>query len=237
MVTDGIGRFLYSKSCSFNGEGITIRILVLGLLLAGTIVSCASVPGQGGGYTAGYQETGLASWYGKPFHGRLTASGEIYDMYALTAAHRLMPLGTVVRVTHRENGRSVVVKVNDRGPFIRRRTLDLSYAAAKRLGMIRAGTAPVRVEVVSVPVVSKSGVQKIYTVQVGAFENKKYAEELAGRLGEQYSGVHWVTVRIGRQPVYRVRVGVFTDKNLAVRQARELSSEHNLETFVTRKDY
>lgn len=95
-----------------------------------------------------YRERGIASWYGTKFHGRRTSSGEPYDMYAMTAAHTTLPLPTYVRVTHRENGRSVVVRVNDRGPFVDDRIIDLSYAAAHRLGMLETGTAPVELEVI-----------------------------------------------------------------------------------------
>ena len=96
-------------------------------------------------------ESGQASWYGPRFHGRLTASGEIYDMYDLTAAHRRLPFGTTLRVTDVVSGRCVIVRINDRGPFIGRRVLDLSYAAAERLGMLHDGLARVRVEPLEKP--------------------------------------------------------------------------------------
>ncbi len=94
---------------------------------------------------------GIASWYGPGFHGRRTASGEIYNMYAYTAAHRTLPLGTYVRVINLENGKSVVVRINDRGPFKKGRIIDLSYAAAKKIGMLEKGTARVRLEILSKP--------------------------------------------------------------------------------------
>jgi rare lipoprotein A len=102
----------------------------------------------------GYNETGIASWYGTKFHGKKTANGERYDMYAMSAAHKTLPLPTMVRVTSLDNGRSVVVRVNDRGPFVKSRVIDLSYAAAKTLGYDNAGTASVRVEVLG----NRSGV-------------------------------------------------------------------------------
>ena len=95
-----------------------------------------------------YREKGMASWYGRKFHGRKTANGERYDMYAMTAAHRTLPLPSYVRVTNRRNGRSVIVRVNDRGPFKKNRIIDLSYAAAKKLGIVATGTAPVIVELI-----------------------------------------------------------------------------------------
>lgn len=93
----------------------------------------------------GYEEEGMASWYGEQFHGRRTSSGEPYDMYAMTAAHRSLPLPTYVEVTNLENGRTVVVRVNDRGPFHQDRIIDVSYVAARKLGLVGPGTAPVRV--------------------------------------------------------------------------------------------
>ena len=98
-----------------------------------------------------FSQTGMASWYGRQFHGRKTASGETFDMNALTAAHRSLPLNCYIRVTNNSNGKSVVVKVNDRGPFHGNRVLDLSYGAAKQLGITNAGTAKVSIERVAGP--------------------------------------------------------------------------------------
>ncbi len=93
-------------------------------------------------------QVGYASWYGPKFHGRKTASGEIYDMHALTAAHKSLPFGTLVRVVNLENGKSVVVRINDRGPYVKGRIIDLSYAAAKRIGLDKTGVAKVRLEII-----------------------------------------------------------------------------------------
>jgi rare lipoprotein A len=106
-------------------------------------------------YENGYDETGVASWYGRDFHGKRTANGEIYDMHALSAAHKTLPLPTLVRVTNLDNGRMVIVRVNDRGPFVKDRLIDLSYAAAKTLGFARNGTAHVRVQSLELPPPSK----------------------------------------------------------------------------------
>ena len=100
---------------------------------------------------AGDTETGVASWYGVPYHGQRAASGEIYDMEQLTAAHRTLPFQTVVEVTNLDNGKRVTVRVNDRGPFVKGRILDLSHAAAQKIGMIGPGTARVRLKVVQPP--------------------------------------------------------------------------------------
>ena len=110
--------------------------------------ACSIVSKGVGDYDIGYKERGYASWYGPGFHGRPTASGEIYDQGKLTAAHRALPLGSVVRVINAHNGRHVEVRINDRGPFLKGRIIDLSYAAAKRLDMIQAGTMPVVLEVI-----------------------------------------------------------------------------------------
>ncbi|MCH7958545.1 MAG: septal ring lytic transglycosylase RlpA family protein [Candidatus Hydrogenedentes bacterium] len=114
--------------------------LALSLLLL--LGSCASTPDTVAGR---YSETGLASWYGKPYHGRPTASGERFNRHDLTAAHRTLPFGTVIKVKHLGNGRTVKVTINDRGPFVKGRIIDLSEAAAKRLNMLNEGVARVRV--------------------------------------------------------------------------------------------
>jgi len=117
--------------------GLAAFVLVLGLAAAWAANS--------------YWEVGIASWYGPGFHGRRTASGEIYDMYAMTAAHRTLPFGTIVKVVDLETGRSVVVRINDRGPFIEGRIIDLSYAAAVELGMVEKGLARVGLKIVRRP--------------------------------------------------------------------------------------
>lgn len=177
----------------------------------------------------------MSSWYGEPFHGRQTANGEIYDMYGLTAAHRLMPLGTIVKVTHRENGRSVTVKVNDRGPFVRGRILDLSFGAAERLGVTATGTAPVAIEVVALAKNRRASGGR-FTVQVGAFEIEENAKRLAERLKNKYADVYLTTLRTNQNTMYRVRVGLLGREPLAQQLAERLSEEDHLDAFVTRKD-
>jgi peptidoglycan lytic transglycosylase len=208
---------------------------IVSLLLALLAVSCATVPRSRTDYPIGYRETGVASWYGKQFHGRPTANGEIYDMYGLTAAHRLMPLGTVVRVTNRENGRSVTVRVNDRGPFVRGRILDLSYGAAQKLGMTVNGTATVAIEVLSGPNGRKVPGDDFFTVQVGAFSSEQNARRFAKGLSGKYPDVYLVTLQTNQDTIYRVRVGRFHEERRALRMAYRLSNEENLEPFVTRK--
>jgi len=112
------------------------------------LCACAQPRTSGDGGQERFEQVGVASWYGKKFHGRKTASGEKFDMYKLTAAHRSLPFGTKVKVKNLDNGKEVVVRINDRGPFKKGRIIDLSYAAAKKVGMIRAGCARVRITVV-----------------------------------------------------------------------------------------
>ena len=120
----------------------------------------------------GFTQTGIASWYGKDFHGKKTANGEIYNMHAMTAAHKTLPLGTWVRVYNLTNGKSCDVRVNDRGPFVRGRIIDLSYSAAKEIGLVGPGTAKVRIKAMAPPAGAAQGDRNIYykgnfTIQLG----------------------------------------------------------------------
>lgn len=160
----------------------------------------------------GYSERGQASWYGRKFHGRRTSSGEPYDMYKMTAAHRTLPLPTYLRVTNLANGREVIVRVNDRGPFHADRVIDLSYAAAVRLDVIGNGTAPVALEVVDPDkeTVAESENPALY-LQAGAFSDAANARELANRLRGHGLDRVFVSVSDDREPLYRVRVGPYAD--------------------------
>jgi rare lipoprotein A len=171
----------------------------------------------------GYRERGVASWYGPTFHARPTSSGEPYDMYAMTAAHKTLPIPAYVRVTNLGNGRSVVVRVNDRGPFVANRIIDLSYTAAHKLDMTRAGTAVVEVEVITpgtldatargatpAPVPQILPAPVIY-LQAGAFGVSANAQQLAERLRRE--GIESVRVLEpdATSSLYRVRVGPIAD--------------------------
>ncbi len=133
-----------------------------------------------------FYQQGVASWYGPGFHNRKTANGEIYDMYAMTAAHTTLPMNTMLRVKNLENGRETVVRINDRGPFIGKRILDLSYAAAKALGMLKAGTTRVAIHTLAtVPPPKKAQYKqqkREYYIQIGAFSNYTNARRLQKRL-------------------------------------------------------
>jgi len=132
----------------------------------------------------GYHERGIASWYGSKFHGRRTSSGELYDMHLATAAHKSLPLPTYVEVTNLDNGRKMVVKVNDRGPFHEGRIIDLSYAAAIKLGVDKTGTARIDVRAIDVQSSKRSSVKVAdgTFLQVGAFSRRRTAEYLAGQM-------------------------------------------------------
>src|SRR6266567_3307167 len=129
-------------------------------------------------------ETGIASWYGAPYHNRRGSNGEIYDMHAMTAAHRTLPLGSIVRVTDPENGKSALVRITDRGPFIEGRILDLSRAAADQIGIVQKGTAMVRIEVLKTPEPIEAGGK--WAVQIGGFGHEENARDLAGHLSRRY---------------------------------------------------
>ncbi len=162
---------------------------------------------------------GIASWYGPDFHGKPTSSGEIYDMYQLTCAHNTLTLGTTVIVTNLENGKSLELKVNDRGPFVKERVIDLSYAAAKILGIWEKGTAFVKVETVG-PWVEE--VQRI-ALQVGSFTEETKAQRLAEQLRRSFENVHVTPVETSIQTYYRVRIGPFETKESALDRAEQLS--------------
>jgi rare lipoprotein A len=150
-------------------------------------------------------ETGLASWYGAPYHNRRGSNGEIYNMHAMTAAHRTLPLGSIVRVSNVKTGHSTVVRITDRGPFVKGRILDLSEAAAKKVDVWQAGVAMVRVEVLRSPAPLETGGR--WAVQIGAFEQEHAANKLASHLSHRYQtakvlsfsspvGDWWVRVRV-----------------------------------------
>jgi rare lipoprotein A len=171
---------------------------------------------------------GVASWYGPDFHGKPTSSGEIYDMHQLTCAHNTLPLGTVVMVTNLENGRSLELKVNDRGPFVKERIIDLSYAAAQILGIWEKGTAFVKVEAIG-PLIEQ--IQR-FTLQVGSFIDEVNAQKLADQLRKNFENVYVTTVETLTQKYHRVRVGQFETKESALTFAEKLS-QMGLKVLVT----
>ncbi|MGI9533837.1 MAG: septal ring lytic transglycosylase RlpA family protein [Thermodesulfobacteriota bacterium] len=206
------------------------KTLLTAFILCLAIISCTSKRDTGSydygdpKSVDGYTQTGLASWYGDKEHKNKTASGERFSRYAYTAAHKTLPFGTVVRVTNLENGRDVVVKINDRGPFIRGRIIDLSYASAGSIDLVRTGTAKVKVEVISSPSSRNDNFFKpIYTVQVGSFSSKVNASSVKNDLNSEISNdIRIEPVKIKGYTYYRVRVGMFSSKSKAESLKRKL---------------
>ena len=191
---------------------------------------------------AGYQERGVASWYGKKFHGKPTSSGERYDMHKMTAAHKTLPLPTDVRVTNLRNGRSVTVRVNDRGPFIDNRIIDMSYAAAKELDMVRDGTT--LVEVVALTAGSKKPSRSLQAgtthsvpprlyLQVGAFSDRMNAERLKLKLvGGGVNGVVIHPEASNQGMLYRVRIGPIRDVAQYDRLVAQVAELNVRDTYI-----
>src|SRR5947207_2843233 len=178
----------------------------------------------------GDTETGIASWYGHPYHGRAAANGEIYDMERLTAAHRTLPFDTWVRVYDLENSKTVDVRIIDRGPFVDGRIIDLSHAAARDIGMIGPGIARVRIEVIRMPELAPPG---LFAVQVGAFRDRGNAERLRSRMEALYGKARLIQ-RPDVSPFWRVLVGGETSEEQAKLLADRIrqESDEKIVSFV-----
>jgi len=180
-------------------------------------------PSSPGFVTKGSTQIGLASWYGIEEHNRYAASGERFSKHAYTAAHKTLPMGTVVRVTNLENGRDVIVTVNDRGPFVGDRIIDLSHAPAKSVDMIQKGVVKVKVEVVSTPSTRSSNYfDPEYTIQVASYRDNANANTVKRRLDLEYSDVRVELIKVKGDTYYRVRVGRYTSKRDAEKAASKL---------------
>ena len=207
-----------------------IKVVFTSVLLCFLIIGCGSKRDYGSydygdpKSVDGYTQTGIASWYGDKEHRNKAASGETFNRYAYTAAHKTLPFGTVVRVTNLENGMDVVVKINDRGPFIRGRIIDLSYSSAKSIDLVRTGTAKVKVEVISSPSARKDNYFKpIYTVQVGSFSSKVNASSVKNDLvAATDNKIRIEPIEIKGDTFYRVRVGMFSSKSKAENLKKKL---------------
>ena len=252
---------MHSESIFNRVPGVLLLLLCLSLLL---FTACSTKraaptppPGKPGVKTSkpytvfgktyyplasnqGYEEEGVASWYGPKFHGRRTSNGEVYDMEAMTAAHKTLPLNTWVQVTNLKTGQTAKVRVNDRGPFVDGRIIDLSKAAARRLGVIGPGTARVKVVALGFkePGTGVAGKPAEYRqpasyqkgefgVQVGAFGNESNAWRLAARLRVDYPPVKLETFDRGDMVFHRVLVGKVTD----LEQAKELQRKLRAQGF------
>jgi rare lipoprotein A len=191
-----------------------------------------STPPRAQGPGAEYVEQGVASWYGEPFNGHRTANGEIYDMYQFTAAHRTLPFGAVMRVTNLSNGKQTEVRINDRGPFVGNRIIDLSLSAARAIEMVGPGTAQVRIEMISGPNPSVG----FFGVQVGAFLVLENANNLKQRLAANFPAVSVVPYDSPNGAFYRVRVGHVPTEAAAGQLAAQLRQSGQTNTFVVRLD-
>jgi rare lipoprotein A len=179
-------------------------------------------------------ETGIASWYGHPYHGRPAANGELYDMEQMTAAHRTLPFGTWVRVTNLANSKTVDVRITDRGPFIDGRIIDLSHAAARTVDLIGPGTARVRIEIISAPTAAAAATDELYAIQIGAFQDRTRANRLRESMEQQFGSARMV-LREGRPNVWRVLVGAAHNVDDANRLAEQVRARVG-EAFVVRLD-
>lgn len=244
LTWSGGGR--YSKKISKSREDGTVqksggdprqrrRLLGLkwGLCLLFLVTACAeprarpSIPPGG--------QTGIASWYGPKFHGRRTASGEVFDMHQLSAAHRTLPLGSWVQVTNLDNGRSIPVRVNDRGPFVGGRIIDLSYASARVLDMVDDGLAPVHIVLLRTPPAHLVATPRAYTLQVGSFADERNARALKARLDAVTAGGYVSAVAAEGQTFYRVRVGRYGSREAAMQAATRVAS-HGLTVVLMESD-
>ncbi|EPZ0829927.1 septal ring lytic transglycosylase RlpA [Vibrio cholerae] len=182
----------------------------------------------------GFTESGKASWYGKKFHGHLTSNGEIYDMYSMTAAHKTLPIPSYVKVTNTDNGKSTVVRVNDRGPFHDGRIIDLSYAAAYKIGVVQAGTANVRIEVITVDKPTKPRPKSKnnaleYVIQVVSSQHIERVRTLAQNLGQNLSAPSFVE---STNNTHRLFLGPFTDDDLTQTLLEQVKSAGYDSAFI-----
>ena len=182
-----------------------------------------------------YREVGFASWYGEEYHGRKTANGEVYDMYAMTAAHRTLPFNTFVRVTNVENGKKAELRINDRGPFIPGRIIDLSQSGARAIAMLARGTAKVSIEVTGFAGSESSFLQGTFALQVGAFESHENAKRFRGELQKKHTDVRIVLWESNVKRFYRVRLGSFRSEAEA-RRYGEILRRENLAGYIVRED-
>jgi rare lipoprotein A len=193
----------------------------------------------------GYKERGVCSWYGPDFHGKSTSSGETYDMHGPTAAHRILPYNTQVRVRNPANNKEILVRINDRGPFVKDRILDLSYQSAKELGLIGPGTAWVELEALGVlEEYEENGrkevrlVQRVdfqqgdFTLQVGAFKERQNALRLREKLLAEYDRVEITETNRSGEIFYRVRVNSYSQLQDALRLQKELEAKGYSQVMV-----
>ncbi|MCL2705088.1 MAG: septal ring lytic transglycosylase RlpA family protein [Spirochaetaceae bacterium] len=174
-------------------------------------------------------QTGYASWYGGKFQGRKTANGEIFDTYKFTAAHKTLPFDTIIRVKNLENGKTTVVRINDRGPFVKGRIIDLSYAAAKEIGMIESGVAKVSLDIIEGD--ANKAQKYVYKIQVGAFSNVKNAQNTISRLNS--NGLN-PTMEKSENGIFRVVLADVKENDIA--KYKEMLKKSGVTDYVLKKE-
>lgn len=187
---------------------------------------------------SGYREEGMASWYGRRFHGKKTASGELYDMYAMTAAHPTLPIPSYARVTALDSGRSVVVRINDRGPFHKARLIDLSYTAAHKLGYLSRGSTRVRVESLDPEAYDTQGeaLPDGVFLQIGAFTRADNAQQLVARLARELALDPERTRVVLRDRLHRVQLGPYDSDDEALADRARVRERLDLNAVLVRRD-
>lgn len=193
----------------------------------------------------GFVQRGIASWYGPDFHGKKTSNGEIYDMHAMTAAHKTLPLGVFVKVENRDTGATAIVRVNDRGPFVRGRIIDLSYAAAKRLGVIEHGTVAVRIEALGYRSIGEDGRETYapadydggnYTVQTGSFSVLANAERQSADMKRRYGFSDIRKADVQGESFFRVYAGRYGSLKTAEEAKERFEQDGYPGSFVVSLD-
>ncbi|MFV1952036.1 MAG: septal ring lytic transglycosylase RlpA family protein [Nitrospinota bacterium] len=227
------------------------------LLLICTIFACHFKRKTGGYYKVagkryyplkdghGFVQDGMASWYGKDFHGRKTSNGETYNMYAMTSAHKTLPFNTYVKVINLENSKTTIVRINDRGPFIKGRIIDLTYTAARDIDMVDKGTARVRIKALGFVRDYRKGKEKYvqpdsytegrFSIQIGAFQERDNADRLRQRLLRSKENARILGFNSESATLYRVRVGIYDNFNDALNALSEFESMGYPDAFVVRE--
>jgi rare lipoprotein A len=208
-----------------GGDGYRWLVRLLAVIgIAAALCGCAvshprppAPPGSSSARPPASSTVGVASWYGPGFNGKHTASGEVYDQEDLTAASTTLPLGTLALVTNLQNGRRVEVRINDRGPFVKGRQIDLSHGAARALGVVNPGTARVRIDVIHAGPQLEPG----YFVQIGSFSSPANAQRMQLRLSQYFSDVRVERLRVDGHGYYRVRMGAFPNHATALNRANQ----------------
>ncbi len=183
----------------------------------------------------GYTETGISSWYGPNFHGKLTSNGETYDMYKYTAANKTLPINTMIKVTNLSNNKSVVVRINDRGPFVKNRILDLSYVAGKKIGLYKTGTAKVRIKVIAINKrlkknnsFNQKNTNLEYNIQIGAFKHKSGAEIFKSNYQSKSNPIKIIK----KDGIFKVFFTGFKD----FQSANEFKTKNNIIGFIVKSN-